>query len=127
MTSSASKKHIAVVGAGPGGLTSAMILAKRGFKVSIFEAKDRVGGRNAAIELGDGIGSNPVLNEDDEFNAWLKAYVSAWGEFLDTPASAASAPRRRASCSRSSTFRSDRGNRTYSITARRIISRLVLK
>jgi phosphatidylserine decarboxylase precursor len=30
-----------------------------------------------------------VLNADDDFNAWLKAYVSAWGEFLDTPASAA--------------------------------------
>jgi len=30
-----------------------------------------------------------ALNADDEFNAWLKAYVSAWGEFLDTPASAA--------------------------------------
>ena len=31
------------------------------------------------------------------------------------------------SCSRSSTFRSDSGNRTYSITARRMISELVLK
>ena len=30
-----------------------------------------------------------VLNEDDAFNIWLKNYVSAWGEFLDTPASAA--------------------------------------
>lgn len=49
---SAAKHHIAVVGAGPGGLTSAMILAKRGFKVSLFEKKDRVGGRNASVELG---------------------------------------------------------------------------
>jgi phosphatidylserine decarboxylase precursor len=30
-----------------------------------------------------------VLNEDDAFNAWLKSFVSAYGEFLDTPASAA--------------------------------------
>jgi phosphatidylserine decarboxylase len=29
------------------------------------------------------------LNNDDEFNAWLKNFVDAWGEFLDTPASAA--------------------------------------
>jgi len=29
-----------------------MILARRGFRVSVFEARDRVGGRNAAIELG---------------------------------------------------------------------------
>lgn len=48
----ASEKHIIVIGAGPGGLTAAMILAHRGFRVSVFEAKDRVGGRNAAIHLG---------------------------------------------------------------------------
>ena len=29
------------------------------------------------------------LNNDDEFNAWLKDFVTAWGGFLDTPASAA--------------------------------------
>jgi phosphatidylserine decarboxylase precursor len=29
------------------------------------------------------------LNEDGEFNAWLKNFVRAWGEFLDSPASAA--------------------------------------
>lgn len=46
-------KKIAIIGAGPGGLTSAMILAKRGFQVEVFESKDKVGGRNAAIKLGD--------------------------------------------------------------------------
>ena len=40
---------INVVGAGPGGLTAAMLLANRGFKVRIFEKSDQVGGRNAAI------------------------------------------------------------------------------
>lgn len=45
-------KHIAVVGAGPGGLTAAMILAHRGFRVSVFEAKGCVGGRNAQLKLG---------------------------------------------------------------------------
>ena len=47
-----SKKHIAIIGAGPGGLTAAMILAKRGFQVSVFEARERVGGRNGALKLG---------------------------------------------------------------------------
>ncbi len=46
------EKHVAVVGAGPGGLTSAMILARRGVKVTVFEADREVGGRNAAIRLG---------------------------------------------------------------------------
>lgn len=50
---SSSNKHVVVVGAGPGGLTCAMILAKRGFKVTVFEAEPRVGGRNAEIRLGD--------------------------------------------------------------------------
>jgi phytoene desaturase len=47
-----SDKHIVIVGAGPGGLTSAMILAHRGFRVSVFEKQERVGGRNRCIELG---------------------------------------------------------------------------
>jgi phytoene desaturase len=43
------KKHIIIIGAGPGGLTTAMLLANRGFKVTIFEKEPVVGGRNAAI------------------------------------------------------------------------------
>ncbi|MDX9972308.1 MAG: NAD(P)-binding protein, partial [FCB group bacterium] len=46
-----SQKHVVIVGAGPGGLTAAMILAHRGVKVSVFEAKGQVGGRNATIHL----------------------------------------------------------------------------
>lgn len=43
------QQHIAVVGAGPGGLTAAMLLAARGFKVTVCEKDGQVGGRNAAI------------------------------------------------------------------------------
>ena len=46
------QKHVIVVGAGPGGLTAAMLLAKRGLRVTVLEAKDTVGGRNAAIRQG---------------------------------------------------------------------------
>jgi phytoene desaturase len=42
-------KKIIIVGAGPGGLTSAMILAKRGFNVSVYEKASTPGGRNNAI------------------------------------------------------------------------------
>ncbi|OVE76569.1 phytoene desaturase [bacterium F11] len=44
------KKKIIIIGAGPGGLTTGMILAHRGFEVTLFEAKEEVGGRNAAIK-----------------------------------------------------------------------------
>ncbi|MGB0291353.1 MAG: phytoene desaturase family protein [Luteolibacter sp.] len=47
------QKHILVVGAGPGGLSAAMTLANRGFKVTVVEKSDRVGGRNAELKLGD--------------------------------------------------------------------------
>ena len=47
------KKRIGIVGAGPGGLTSAMILAHRGFDVTVFEKEEQVGGRNAPIKLGE--------------------------------------------------------------------------
>lgn len=46
-----SKKHVVIIGAGPGGLTAGMILLKRGYKVSIFEKEATVGGRNAAISM----------------------------------------------------------------------------
>lgn len=52
MPTNACSKHVVIVGAGPGGLTSAMILAHRGLKVTLCEAQDRVGGRNAAIQEG---------------------------------------------------------------------------
>lgn len=52
MASTDSDRHVIVVGAGPGGLTAAMILARRGCRVSVFEARSTVGGRNAAIEVG---------------------------------------------------------------------------
>ncbi|MGC6426250.1 MAG: phytoene desaturase family protein [Akkermansiaceae bacterium] len=46
-------KKVIIVGAGPGGLSSAMILANRGFDVTVIEKADRVGGRNAELKVGD--------------------------------------------------------------------------
>lgn len=45
-------RKVAIVGAGPGGLTAAMILAKRGYDVTVLEREQSVGGRNAAIKAG---------------------------------------------------------------------------
>ncbi|WP_088005479.1 phytoene desaturase family protein [Indiicoccus explosivorum] len=46
-------KRIAVVGAGPGGLSAAMLLAAKGYKVTVYEKKGVVGGRNAEVRLGE--------------------------------------------------------------------------
>ncbi len=46
-------KRVLIIGAGPGGLASAMLLAKAGLDVTIVEKQPRVGGRTSALE-GDG-------------------------------------------------------------------------
>ncbi len=47
------KTKVIIVGAGPGGLSSAMILAHRGFDVTVIEKSDRVGGRTSELKVGD--------------------------------------------------------------------------
>lgn len=37
------KKKIAIIGAGPGGLTAAMILAKNGHEVDLYEKESHIG------------------------------------------------------------------------------------
>lgn len=46
-------KKVVIIGAGPGGLTSGMLLAHKGYDVEIFEKKSYIGGRNGRIELGE--------------------------------------------------------------------------
>lgn len=45
-------KKVIIVGAGPGGLSAAMLLAHQGFDVTVFEKGREVGGRNGPIRLG---------------------------------------------------------------------------
>jgi phytoene desaturase len=47
------KKKIAIIGAGPGGLAAAMLLANAGYQVEVFEKHAYVGGRTSSIQLGD--------------------------------------------------------------------------
>lgn len=47
------KKKVIIIGAGPGGLTTGMLLAHRGYDVTILEKANVVGGRNAAIRAGE--------------------------------------------------------------------------
>ncbi len=46
------EKKAIVVGAGPGGLAAAMLLAHRGFAVEVFERSHTVGGRSTALQVG---------------------------------------------------------------------------
>jgi len=45
-------RRVIIIGAGPGGLASAMLLAKAGVDVTILEKQPRVGGRTSVIESG---------------------------------------------------------------------------
>ncbi|MFC1530343.1 phytoene desaturase family protein [Gemmatimonadota bacterium] len=47
----AGQKSVIIVGAGPGGLTAAMILAHRGFKVTVIEKRGQIGGRNGELKV----------------------------------------------------------------------------
>ncbi len=44
------RQSVVIIGAGPGGLASALLLAKAGLDVRIIEKRERVGGRTSAIE-----------------------------------------------------------------------------
>jgi phytoene desaturase len=43
-------KRVVIVGAGPGGLATAMLLARSGVKVTVIEKQGRVGGRTSTID-----------------------------------------------------------------------------
>ena len=44
---------IAIIGAGPGGLSAGMLLANSGYEVEIFEKQNFIGGRNSRLQLGE--------------------------------------------------------------------------
>ncbi|EOD01696.1 NAD(P)-dependent oxidoreductase [Caldisalinibacter kiritimatiensis] len=95
-------KRIAIIGAGPAGLTISFILALRGYKITIFEAHDKIGGvlrygipdfrlpkdileklKEKLIELGVKIRPNtligPVLTLDDLFRDGYEAIFIGTG------------------------------------------------
>lgn len=74
-------RKIVIIGAGPGGLASAMLLARAGFEVTVLERRDRVGGRTSRIEQ-DGF----VFDMGPTFFLYpevLEAIFSACGRSLD--------------------------------------------
>lgn len=69
-------KKIAIIGAGPAGLTAAYELSKRNYQVDIFEAQDGVGGMSRTILLWDclvDIGPHRFFSGDRRINElWLE-------------------------------------------------------
>ncbi|MBI1190238.1 MAG: phytoene desaturase [Tepidisphaera sp.] len=53
MTRTDGKGSVAIIGAGPGGLAAAMLLAASGLKVRVYEAAPTIGGRTSRIRSGD--------------------------------------------------------------------------
>ena len=68
-------KKIGIIGAGPAGLTSAYILSKKGFDVTVFEEGDQVGGMAKTILLWDqlvDLGPHRFFSNDTRVNSiWL--------------------------------------------------------
>ncbi len=46
-------KEVIIIGAGPGGLAAAIILAASGVRVKVIERSGKIGGRTTSLELGD--------------------------------------------------------------------------
>jgi monoamine oxidase len=64
---SSSELHVIVAGGGLAGLTAAYELSRRGARVDVLEARDRLGGRVRTLRKSDGL------------------HVEAGGEFIDQP------------------------------------------
>ncbi len=98
------KAKVAIIGSGPAGITIAMVLAKKGYDITIFEANDKIGGimmygipdfrlpktilarykeillkRNIKIRPNTMIGSGGGLSIDDLFRDGYKAIFVGTG------------------------------------------------
>ena len=70
------KKKIAIIGAGPAGITAAYELVKAGYKVEVFEASPQVGGLSKTLDLWNqkiDLGPHRFFSDDTKINKlWLE-------------------------------------------------------
>ena len=71
--SSSTPPHVVIVGAGPGGLSSAVLLAAQGARVTVLEAQPTIGGRTSRIELKGSSGDSFYFDKGPTF--FLMPYV----------------------------------------------------
>lgn len=69
----ANPKNIAVIGAGPAGLTTAITAARRGHHVTLFEAKDKTGGQFISAAY------PPAKGEFTTFISWANKQLKDYG------------------------------------------------
>ena len=74
------KKKIAIIGAGPAGLTAAYKLSNEGIQVEIYEADNQVGGMAKTVEMWDqlvDLGPHRFFSSDIRVNSlWLEILKS---------------------------------------------------
>ena len=68
--------HVAILGAGIGGLVAALELRRAGYRCTVLEASHRVGGRNLTLRRGDSVdelGNRQVCEFDDHPSLYFNA------------------------------------------------------
>ena len=80
-------KSVAIVGAGVAGLTAAYKLASAGFKVSVFEADQRYGGRSLTARPTDNHYKDWWFKKYPQARAFPRMYADRYQERVDSPAS----------------------------------------
>ncbi len=89
-----SAKKVVVVGAGPAGLATAYELQKAGYRVTVLEARHRVGGRTLTIRGGDaetdvnGVTQKARFADGVYMNAGAGASPSGWSPWTTCASSA---------------------------------------
>lgn len=77
--SSSPKQHVVVLGAGPGGLTCAHELAEAGYRVTVLERNDWLGGLSLTTEK-DGfkfdLGGHRWFTKNEALNDWFKRLMA---------------------------------------------------
>ena len=79
-------KSVAIIGAGVAGLTAAYRLANAGFKVTVFEADNRYGGRSLTARPADDKYKNWWFDKYDDTRLFPEMYADRYQERSDSPA-----------------------------------------